>query len=122
MYRYKLIINNESIPNCTSLSVNTFYRSESVKNNMAGGLLIDRISGGQKRRISATISMVTKATLNSLRAAQNLIFVDMQCYDNCLLKSFTGNITAIDVPPALHRYGSETDIIYDKITITIEER
>lgn len=119
--KYYLKINNTEYKNVSALQIGQKYRAESVKQNLAGGYLIDRF-GGEKLSITVQINMISELELMDLQEAFELISCDVEFDRGSIRETRTMRILPFTEPSPLYYYGDKNKgIVYGSIRLTMEE-
>ena len=119
--KYYLNINGIEYKNVSTLQIGQKYRAESVKQNLSGGYLIDRL-GGEKITLTASLNMLTDAELTSLRAAVAAISCEVIFDRGATRTTKTMRVLPFTEPSPIYYYGDkEKGIVYGLIRLTMEE-
>ena len=119
--KYYLKVNNKEYNNVSSLQIAQKYRAESVKQNLAGGYLIDRM-GSEKITLTASLNMLTDAELIELRSAVAAISCEVIFDRGATRTTKTMRVVPFTEPSPIYYYGDKNKgIMYGSITLRMEE-
>lgn len=119
--KYYLNINGVEYKNVSTLQIGQKYRAESVKQNLSGGYLIDRM-GGEKITLTASLNMLSDAELVALRAAAAAIACEVIFDRGGTRTTKTMRIVPFTEPSPIYYYGDKAKgIMYGSIRLTMEE-
>lgn len=119
--KYYLKINGAEYKNCSSLQIAQKYRAESVKQNLSGGYLIDRM-GGEKITLSAKINMLSDTELTALREAVAAISCEVIFDRGATRTTKTMRVVPFTEPSPIYYYGDKNKgIMYGSIALKMEE-
>lgn len=119
--KYYLNINGAEYSNVSSLQIAQKYRAESVKQNLSGGYLIDRL-GGEKITLTASLNMLSDAELTALRAAVAAISCEVIFDRGATRTTKTMRVVPFTEPSPIYYYGDKSKgIMYGSIVLKMEE-
>ena len=119
--KYYLSINGAEYSNVSTLQIAQKYRAESVKQNLSGGLLVDRM-GGEKITLTASLNMLSDTELTALRAAVAAISCEVIFDRGATRTAKTMRVLPFTEPSPIYYYGDkEKGIMYGSIKLTLEE-
>jgi hypothetical protein len=119
--KYYLNINGAEYKNVSALQIGQKYRAESVKQNLSGGYLIDRM-GGEKITLTASLNMLSDAELTALRAAVAAISCEVIFDRGATRTTKTMRVLPFTEPSPIYYYGDKSKgIMYGSIRLTMEE-
>lgn len=118
--RQHLKIEGEEVQNLSSIIVSEFYRNESQKVTLSGGLAIDR--GEIKLKLSARIRSASLAQIKNIERKLSKIFVTAEFYYRGELVE--KRMAASPIPKYTKEYlnESEKEPYYRNIEFTLEEQ
>ena len=123
MRTFHLEVDGKFIPHVTRLEITKFYRTESRRTNIDGGLIIDR--GKEKVRISALVSYAEPEIIKHLEAAHRkmffpVVYADIENYWGYLDKCA---ISPIERNTPFYLYGDrDKGIVQTNTQLLIEEQ
>lgn len=119
--KYYLKVNSKEYTNVSALTIKQGYRAETVKQNLSGGYLIDRL-GGEKITVTAKLNMLTDTDISELRAAVGLIYCVVEFDRGNTRTSKIMRILPFTEPSPIYYYGDKAKgIVYGSITLKMEE-
>ena len=119
--KYYLNVNGTEYKNVSALQIAQKYRAESIKQNLSGGYLIDRM-GDEKITITATLNALTDEELTALRAAVAAISCEVIFDRGATRTTKTMRVVPFTEPSPIYYYGDiDKGIIYSAVRLTMEE-
>ncbi len=121
MAKYFLKLGEKEIPRISKLTITPFFRSETRKTTLSGGLAIDR--GDVKKRIEATVKIMSADELRELELTLGNITVEAEFYYLNELTKSTFITEPVMTKDEIYIYNDRSKgVYYVNIKFTMEEQ
>lgn len=121
MSKYYLKLQDNVIPRVSNIVSTNFFRAETKKTTLNGGLTVDR--GDVKIRLDVTVKVMSASEVKALEKILNEIIILAEFYNLDTLTNLTMVTEPISSKTEVYLYGDRTKgVYYTNVKFTLEEQ